>query len=122
MCVGLASAASNVAASYALAAPASPPLEAPMPRLATDSPTSRFVFEANDVVDGGEDGVALDAPALAGDVDELAGGEAEVLRYVVGVVGDEVLVEVGVVLLEGLGDDAALELVEGVGAVLGVHG
>jgi len=76
----------------------------------------------DDVVDGGEDGVALDAPALARDVDELAGGEAEVLRYVVGVLGDEVLVEVGVVLLEGLGDDAALELVEGVGAVLGVDG
>jgi hypothetical protein len=77
----------------------------------------------DDFEDGGEDGVALDATSAARDVDEVPTSKPEVLRDVVGVVGYEVLEEVGVMFLEGVDDDgAAVELVEGDGAVLGVNG
>eukprot|EP00962_Isochrysis_galbana_P033732 scaffold11350_cov115-Isochrysis_galbana.AAC.1 len=76
----------------------------------------------DDVEDGGESGIALNTPTAAGDIDEFTTGEPKILRDIVGVVGKEVLKEVGVVLFEGVDDGAAVELVESVGAVLGVDG
>jgi len=76
----------------------------------------------DDVEDGGESGIALNTPTAAGDIDEFTTGEPKILRDIVGVVGKKVLKEVGVVLFEGVDDGAAVELVESVGAVLGVDG
>jgi hypothetical protein len=66
----------------------------------------------DNVEDGRENGVALDASSAARDVDEVPASEPEVLRDVVGAVGDEVLEEVGVMFFEGVDDGAAVELVD----------
>ena len=52
---------------------------------------------------------------MAGDVLERAVGEAEVLRDLLLVVGDVLLEQYLVFLLENLDDDCSQELVEGVG-------
>ena len=59
---------------------------------------------------------------MAGDVLERAVGEAEVLRDVLLVVGDVLLEQYLVFLLEDLDDDCSQELVEGIDAVLRIDG
>jgi len=76
----------------------------------------------DNVEDGGEEGVALDAATLAGDVLERAVGEAEVLRDLLLVVSDVLLEQDLVFLLENLDDDCSQELVEGIGAVFRIDG
>ena len=72
----------------------------------------------DNVEDDGEEGVALDAATLAGDVLERAVGEAEVLRDLLLVVRNVLLEQDLVFLLENLDDDCSQKLVEGVDAVL----
>ena len=76
----------------------------------------------DNVEDDGEEGVALDAATLAGDVLERAVGEAEVLRNLHLVVSDVLLEQDLVLLLENLDDDSTQELVEGVDAVFRIDG
>ena len=71
----------------------------------------------DNVEDDGEEGVALEAATLAGDVLERAVGEAEILRDLLLVVSDVLLEQDLVLLLENLDDDSTQELVEGVDAV-----
>jgi len=73
--------------------------------------------DKDNVEDDGEEGVALDAATLAGDVLERAFGEAEVLRDLLLVVSDVLLEQDLVFLLENLDDDCSQELVEGIDAV-----